>query len=558
MPSKGLTSFAFHVDDVSGPALMRAAAAGPLHGVAAPDLTASSPEDAARFYLQESLASPDLPGFSIAPMASPDVDFEVEASEDVPLTRSHIVRFRQHVKDVPVYGSVVSVELDQRNGLVSLSSALGTPTSVDLEPRLSREEAAQAIARAAGIPALAEDVDMSLRVYFDPGQDAWRLAYVAEDVVAAYEEPPPAGAEAPAHHHAPLPPVFDFVLDAHSGNLIAKLPRTASVGTAETATAADEIGVDRDITVLTMDAGFRLHDTLLNLHTHDLGFQDVTSSGVLPGPYIVNPPAWTRAAVSAHANAAVVARFVRDVLMRNGINNLGGRYVSSVNCLYRQVVGQVWRNAAWYRGQMVYGQRRQNGVLVSYAAALDVVAHEIFHGITNATARLEYVGETGALNESYSDIFGIIVSNWPEADFDLWNWEMGENLSETGIPIRNVKDPPARSQPDHMDGFLVVEPPFHDGNDYGGVHTNSGIHNKAAYNLMTSKDGGAFVFTPAGAAQLFYLGLLALGPTSLFADSRLAVANAGRTLFRDDPNRDLKLAAIDEAFEAVGIQVPGV
>jgi Zn-dependent metalloprotease len=529
---------------------MRAAARSAALGVAAPGLGISSPEDAARVYLQESLASPDLPAFTIAPMAESDVDFEVEGTEDVALTGSKIVRFRQEFKHIPVYGSRVSVELDQSNGLLSLNSALGTPTDVDVNPQITPEQARDAIAREAGLDALAYDVTPSLRLYFDRTDNAWRLVYVAEDVVSAVdEEPPTSGVEARAHRHPPLPPVFDFVLDAHTGHLIAKLPRTATVD----ALGVDELGVERQIRVVALDGGFRLHDTELNLHTHDVGFRDIRIPGTLPGAYSVNPPDWQRAAVSAHANAAAVARFVRTVLMRDGIDNRGGNYVSSINCLYGATVGNVWRNAAWFLGQMVYGQRNQNGTLISYSAALDVVAHEIFHGITDATARLEYQGETGAMNESYSDIFGIIVSNLPEPNFDNWNWQMGEDLDETGVPLRDISNPPAHGQPGHMDDFVVIPPPFTRFNDYGGVHRNSGIHNKAAFNLMMSRNAGAFVFTPNEVAQLFYLGLLALGPTSEFADSRRAVFNAARTLFRDDPGRNTKLAAIDQAFEAVGI-----
>jgi Zn-dependent metalloprotease len=74
---------------------------------------------------------------------------------------------------------------------------------------------------------------------------------------------------------------------------------------------------------------------------------------------------------------------------------------------------------------MIYGQRLVGGRLRSYAAALDVVAHELLHGLTDHTARLEYRFQSGALNESYSDIFGIIVSNIHNSSIDTWNWEMG-------------------------------------------------------------------------------------------------------------------------------------
>src|SRR5687767_12596988 len=103
MSSNGLQSFTFHIDQVAPTSPMRAAARAAAAGVT-PGLAISSPEDAARVYLQESLANPDLPAFTIAPMAGSDVDFEVEATEDVALTGSKIVRFQQQFKHVPVYG----------------------------------------------------------------------------------------------------------------------------------------------------------------------------------------------------------------------------------------------------------------------------------------------------------------------------------------------------------------------------------------------------------------------------------------------------------------------
>ncbi|HZN95468.1 MAG TPA: M4 family metallopeptidase, partial [Myxococcales bacterium] len=84
---------------------------------------------------------------------------------------------------------------------------------------------------------------------------------------------------------------------------------------------------------------------------------------------------------------------------------------------------------------------------------------------------------------------------------------------------------------------------------------NSGIHNKAAYNLLTSRDAdGNYVFDPREVAALFYLALTQyLSRTSKFIDSRRGMELAARTLFRQDPRKQEKLAALAGAFEAVGI-----
>jgi bacillolysin/neutral peptidase B len=253
----------------------------------------------------------------------------------------------------------------------------------------------------------------------------------------------------------------------------------------------------------------------------------------------------------------VVATFLREVLRRNGIDNLGGPLISSINCVVADDSpdGQEWRNAAWIGTQMVYGQRRVNGKLRSYAVGLDVVGHEMFHGVTDRTARLQYAAQSGALNESYSDIFGVIVSNFEESDLARWNWEMGEDLEGTGIPLRDLSDPAKYRQPAHMQNYRIF--PVTRPGDWGGVHINSGIHNKAAHNIMTAKDArGNFLFDSRVLAALFYLALTQrLSRTSLFSDSRRAVDLTARTLFRNDPVdvRNVKLQAISRAFDTVGI-----
>jgi Zn-dependent metalloprotease len=125
----------------------------------------------------------------------------------------------------------------------------------------------------------------------------------------------------------------------------------------------------------------------------------------------------------------------------------------------------------------------------------------MMHGVTNDTARLEYRFTSGAMNESYSDIFGIIVSNFDNPAIDTWNWLLGEGLSDTRPALRDLSNPGRFRQPAHMRDF--VRKPEKD--DFGGVHTNSGIHNFAAFKIITSKQGGTFHFTAPDLAKMFYI-----------------------------------------------------
>lgn len=167
------------------------------------------------------------------------------------------------------------------------------------------------------------------------------------------------------------------------------------------------------------------------------------------------------------------------------------------------------------------------------------------------TAQLVYSKESGALDESYSDIFAILVANWHQPNIGLWQWEIGRGFGTEGHDaIRDLSDPTKYGHPDHMESYHDLL----DSMDWGGVHKNSGIHNKAAYNLLTSKDDSKrYLFTPKSMAQLFYLALNRLSETSGFSDSRRAIEKAAKTLFRGDSSKEEKLTAIASAFDSVGI-----
>ena len=195
--------------------------------------------------------------------------------------------------------------------------------------------------------------------------------------------------------------MFDYVIDALNGALVAELPRTPAARHG-TASARDELGKMKTFNIETKGGKRVMRDAMLNIETCDFAYRDPVG-GKLPGN-LASPP-WSPAAVSAHTHAATVTTFLRKVLKRNNIDNMGGRVVSTVNCVVKQFEkpppgSDVWLNAFWDGAQMLYGQERlDDGQLRSMASSLSVVAHELFHGVTGATARLVYLGETGALNE---------------------------------------------------------------------------------------------------------------------------------------------------------------
>lgn len=177
-----------------------------------------------------------------------------------------------------------------------------------------------------------------------------------------------------------------------------------------------------------------------------------------------------------------------QVLGRDSIDNRGMRLISLVNYCPKDEVCP-YENAYWNGTQMTYG--------AGFAAADDVVGHELTHGVTERTAALFYYFQSGAISESMSDVFGELIDQsfgGSSNDDPSVKWQLGEDLPIGAF--RSMSVPGEFQQPDSMTdttyyvNFTTPEQPSYGGsNDQGGVHTNSGVNNKAAY-LMT--DGATF------------------------------------------------------------------
>jgi Zn-dependent metalloprotease len=502
------------------------------------------PESAARLYLKQALESDSVPALTAPVADGVTSEYRSLGTESIPLTGTTMVKFRQQLNKIPVYGSLVSVELDENNGLLSISSASGKPSNVPAVAKISPAKAMDIVEKAPGLKKALDGITPQLNYYYDTDRSKWRLVYIAQDV--------PVGSASNGKIATRIPLRMDFVVDAQSGQLVAELPRTAMMA-AISETAMDGFGKSRTFEAAKNGTKKTMVDASLNIQTFDFRFKDLDNPfNALPGRLVANPPLWDPGAVSAHANAGVVAKFMRDTLGRNGIDNRGGTLISSINCLSsREPAGpKEWFNAAWDGTQMVYGQRKNGGSLLSLAANIDVVGHEMFHGVTDHTSRLEYQDQTGAMNESYSDIFGILISNLGE-EIGAFDWELGEDLFAGGSPLRDLSDPTRFGQPKHMRDFVVTT------RDHGGVHTNSGIHNFAGFKVMTAMDSsGNFIFTPNQCAAIFYLTLTQrLSRTSQFIDSRLGAVASAQSLFRNDPpaTRAEKIQAVEQGFSAAGI-----
>lgn len=185
----------------------------------------------------------------------------------------------------------------------------------------------------------------------------------------------------------------------------------------------------------------------------------------------------------AYEYAGATYDFYKNVLGRDSIDDAGMTIVSTVRYCENGSPCPL-ENAFWDGSQMLYGD--------GFAAADDVVGHELTHGVTEKTSGLFYFYESGAINESLSDIFGEFVdlSDGVGTDTAGTRWQMGEDLPASFGVIRDLRDPTLYGDPDRTNS-----PNFSSGSDSfgpvdgGGVHTNSGVGNKFAY-LIT--DGDSF------------------------------------------------------------------
>ncbi len=196
-------------------------------------------------------------------------------------------------------------------------------------------------------------------------------------------------------------------------------------------------------------------------------------------------------------------------------------------------------------GQMVYGDGSYSGTGTcgSCFSALgrdpDVVTHELTHAVTSSTSDLVYDGQSGALNESYSDVFAAFK------DDDGDRWLIGEQSftpGTAGDALRSMSDPAALGQPGHMDEYVYTD------YDSRGVHTNSGIPNRAAYLLA---EGAHDSVGLAVAEDLYYCALTdTLFATADFAVNLAALKLCAQIWYPDDASVE---AAVAKAFAAVGI-----
>jgi Zn-dependent metalloprotease/PKD repeat protein len=475
---------------------------------------------------------------------NPDTELSFNRRHVGKLGHSH-VRFDQSYKGLPIFGSQLIAQLDAAGNMISLNGAYArTPDKKFItSPTLSSVQA-DLMARSAveyGQAATAEG-EPELMIYLDDARPVltWRVR-LQSTVVDRWS-------------------VF---VNARSGSIVNKyneIPRQNVAGS-----GTDLFGISRPINVWqlqssTCSASGGRYTTFDASKQMYLGgdADDPATPGVIRIVDAANTPAssdpdprnasifyncgdspsgpWVPDAVSASFNFSESYDYFLEVHNQDSYNGRGGSMLAVVR------LGQGYFNAFYVgNGQMYFGDA------VPFAGALDVIAHELGHGVTNETANLIYQDQSGALNESFSDIFGEMAEARTNGGLPDW-------LKGTGIDgySKSFENPNSTESPMRMSQFVNTF------DDNGGVHINSWIINHAYWLVAVGLPNAIGI---ADADHIWYRTLTTkLTANSQFIDARLGFIQSADELFgANSPQTQAVIAAMDaiELYDGDAPTPPG-
>jgi thermolysin len=266
------------------------------------------------------------------------------------------------------------------------------------------------------------------------------------------------------------------------------------------------------------------------------------------------------AVVDAHAYSGYTYDYY---FKRHGRRGLDDQGLAAINFVHFLPQSAGFNNAFFDSTDVSMNYGDGDGVTFNFfSSSLDVVAHELTHGVTNFSSDLIYLNEPGALNEAFSDIMGAAVEWYFETPGQgrlLADWVEGEDLFiNFGPYIRSYENPLAVGDPDHY-SIRCLPPICTEDFDNGGVHINSAIANHAFYLMVqggTNRTSGVSV-RGVGTAQMdriekiFYRAFVFyLVPSSGFHDAREATLRAAAELYGAGSAEE---ATVRQGWDAVGV-----
>ncbi|MFG6401970.1 M4 family metallopeptidase [Microbacterium sp. P04] len=278
---------------------------------------------------------------------------------------------------------------------------------------------------------------------------------------------------------------------------------------------------------------------------------DAGNTEQLPGALVRDeddPVTGDPAADEAFDGLGATFDFFWDAFARDGIDGAGGALLATVH------FGEDYDNAFWNGERMVFGDG-DGEVFIGFTGSLSVIAHELAHGVTESVGGLEYSGQSGALNESLSDVFGVLAEQHHLGQTaDEANWLVGAGIFTAevqGEALRSMAAPGTAydddvlgrdPQPGHLRDYVETT------EDNGGVHINSGIPNKAFHLTATALGGRAW----ERAGLIWYRTLTSglLTPTADFAQFSAATLTAAAAEYGEDSE---EVAAVRSGWAGVGV-----
>lgn len=491
----------------------------------------------------------------------PSEEFQSISKKVDDLGQTHM-KMQQVYKGVKVYGSEVIVHLDKKRQVQAFNGrSQPTPQLKSVTPKVSFQQALTSIENDLG-KVLPSNITAKagLNSLLTPSESEEELIIYAID-----------GQDVLARHITVFPSVMDrweYYIDANTGKVIDKYYHTCTFHYDDTkehnlsynaalpptnTSGADLNGVNRQLNTWSNGTQNFLIDTSKPMfNSGQSQLPDNPVGGILTLDLRNNAPGenvdvfhvtstgttWNNAnGVSAHYNADVSYEYFRTTFNRNSINGQGGSVISFINVSDDE--GRDLDNAFWNGKAMFYGNGRV--AFGPFAGSLDVGGHEMSHGVIQNTANLEYRNQSGAINESFADIFGVMI--------DRDDWKLAEDIVTNVFPsgaMRDMQNPNNGGsrdgdigwQPKDMTEFVVTT------RDNGGVHVNSGIPNRAYYLLATSTSKDI-------AEQIYYRALdNYLTVRSQFIDLRLAVIKSATDIHGAG---SAEVQAAESAFNTVGI-----
>ncbi|HLO46554.1 MAG TPA: M4 family metallopeptidase [Leadbetterella sp.] len=480
-------------------------------------------------------------------ISNPSDEFRLVADETDDLGLRHL-KLEQTFKNIPIYGGEAVVHTNRDGVAEFLMGKIFPSPNLNTTANISPTAAIELSLKDLGKSTIVQKTG-KVNQFLSLEPDMAELIILNEK-----------GKSYLAYHITARPNLLErwvYFIDAHSGEVINKYNHTCTLDGVVSATAKDLNGLTKTFNTVQVGQNYFMIDVTKNMYNPQSSLPDSPKGVIwtidaqnsridqdkmdLAHVTSTSRTNWNATAVSAHINASICYDYYLSKFNRNSLNGSKGNIISVINIADED--GKGMDNAYWNGQFMGYGNGKSG--FKPLAGALDVAGHEMTHGVIENTAKLEYRNQSGALNESFADIFGALI--------DRDDWTLGEDVVIKSVfpsgALRSLENPNQGGkndngyQPKNMSQYQFLKDTPSE--DNGGVHINSGIPNHAFYKFATASG-----MTKDKAEKVYWRAMTTyLTRTSKFADLRVAVIQASKDLYGEGQ----ETTAAKGAFDFVGI-----